>query len=49
MDTLTTKKEFFVIEEEPEKKNENNYNFNPGEGNESINLSNVFNLEGEGK
>jgi len=49
MDTSTTKKEFFVIEEEPEKKNDNNENYNPGEVNESINLSNVFNLEGEGK
>ncbi|CAD8064135.1 unnamed protein product [Paramecium primaurelia] len=49
MDTSMTKKEFFVIEEEPEKKNDNNDNYNPGEVNESINLSNVFNLEGEGK
>jgi hypothetical protein len=47
MDTSMTKKEFFVIEEEPEKKNEN---YNPGDINDSaINLSNVFNLEGEGK
>ncbi|CAD8154176.1 unnamed protein product [Paramecium octaurelia] len=49
MDTSGTKKEFFVIEEEPEKKNDHNDNYNPGEVNESINLSNVFNLEGEGK
>ncbi|CAD8079919.1 unnamed protein product [Paramecium sonneborni] len=49
MDTSMTKKDFFVIEEEPEKKNDNNENYNPGEINESINLSNVFNLEGEGK
>jgi hypothetical protein len=40
-----TKKEFFVIEEEPDKKNENN----GAEINDSVNLSNVFNLEGEGK
>lgn len=40
-----TKKEFFVIEEENDKKLDND-NF---VHEDSVNLSNVFNLEGEGK